>query len=194
MLKMIKPAFVLFLTCMIVTGLLALTYTATKDIIEELEEKTQQDARECVLAEATVFEKVDNDLFSSEPIVASAYIGKDSSKNIVGTVVSVEPKGFANKIKITVGIKTDGSIEAIEIVEHEETPGLGSKIIEEPFISQFDALVTDDELVVVKAGSKSENEILAVSGATISSKAVTDGVNIAMKISVSIIKKAGDGN
>jgi len=194
MLKMIKPAFVLFLTCLIVTGLLALTYSATKDKIDELEEKTQQDARECVLAKAAVFDEVDNELFSSEPMVASVYIGKDAAQKIVGTVVSVVPKGYGNKIKISVGVKTDGTIEAIEIVEHEETPGLGAKIIEEPFLSQFKVLDTDKELVVVKTDSKNINEIESISGATISSKAVTDGVNIAKKISIDILEKAGDQN
>ena len=194
MLKMIKPAFVLFLTCLIVTGLLALTYSATKDTIEELEDKTQQDARECVLAEAAVFEEADSELFAAEPIVTNVYIGKDSSQKIVGAVVSVEPKGYGNKIKISVGIKIDGTIEAIEIVEHEETPGLGAKILEEPFISQFDDLDVDENIVVVKTGRKNKNEIEAISGATISSKAVTDGVNIAKKISIEILNKAGDGN
>ena len=146
------------------------------------------------MEEATVFEKVENDLFSSEPIVANVYLGKDSAQKIVGTVVSVEPKGYGNKIKITVGIKTDGTIEAIEIVEHEETPGLGAKIIEEPFLSQFDDLGTDKELIVVKTDSKNGYEIEAISGATISSKAVTDGVNIAKKISIEILEKVGDQN
>ena len=192
MLKMIKPTIVLFLTCVIVTGLLALTYSSTEDIIREREEEVLRQARESVLKEAQVFEKADEALYSDESLIEDIQIGKTAEGEIAGVVVNVMPKGYANVIKMSVGIKADGTIEAIAVIEHEETPGLGAKIEEDPFMPQFNELYSQNDLILVKAGKNRTEEIQAISGATISSAAVVEGVNTAKRISMKIITKAGD--
>lgn len=192
MLKMIKPTIVLFLTCVIVTGLLALTYSSTEDIIREREEEVLRQARERVLKEAQVFEKADEALYSDESLIEDIQIGKTAEGEIAGVVVNVMPKGYANVIKMSVGIKADGTIEAIAIIEHEETPGLGARIEEDPFLPQFNELDPQNDLILVKAGKNRTEEIQAISGATISSAAVVEGVNTAKRISMKIITKAGD--
>jgi Na+-translocating ferredoxin:NAD+ oxidoreductase subunit G len=194
MLKMIKPTVVLFLTCVIVTGLLALTYSSTKDIIRQREEEVLRQARETVLKEAQIFEKADEVLYVDESMIEDIQIGKTTEGEIVGVVINVIPKGYANVIKMSVGIKTDGTIEAIAVIEHEETPGLGARIEEEPFMPQFTELKAQNDLMLVKTGRSKDEEIQAISGATISSEAVVQGVNAAKRLAMKIITKAGDEN
>jgi Na+-translocating ferredoxin:NAD+ oxidoreductase subunit G len=192
--KIIKPALVLFLTCFIVTGLLALTYSSTKDIISGREQEKLKLARERVLESADSFDAVNSDWYGSVPSITGAYIGKDPGGAIVGAVINIESSGYTDKIKITAGIAADGTIEAVEITEQTETPGLGAKIADSGFLSQFSFLFSKQELVVIKILKTKDNEIEAVSGATISSKAATAAVNIAKKTAMEILSKAGEDN
>jgi electron transport complex protein RnfG len=79
-------------------------------------------------------------------------------------------------MSIVVGIDVDGVITGVEVVESSETAGLGSKATEEPFKGQFIGRNVE-AFVVTKNGSTQENEVDAISGATITSNAVTDVVN-----------------
>ena len=63
-----------------------------------------------------------------------------------------------------------------------ETPGLGAKAKDEAFINQYNSKLTDENLAVIKNGTPAENEIVAISGATITSSAVTKGVNTAIEL------------
>jgi Na+-translocating ferredoxin:NAD+ oxidoreductase subunit G len=192
--KTIKPALVLFLTCFIVTGLLALTYSSTKDIISGREQEKLKLAREHVLEAADSFDAVDSVWYGNEPSVTGAFIGRDAGGGIVGAVINIETSGYTDKIKITVGIVAGGTIEAVEITEQSETPGLGAKIADGGFLSQFSHLFSEKALVVIKTLKTKDNEIEAVSGATISSKAAAAAVDIAKKTAMEILSKAGEGN
>lgn len=194
MLKILKPAIVLFLACVIVTGLLAVTYSATKDVIALREEETQREARERVLGGAAEFEMMDEDMLPDEPEIISVHIGKDTNGAVVGAVISLGPKGYANKVIMSVGIRIDGMVEGVMIIDHEETPGLGAKITEDWFISQFSMIKSDNGFTVVKTVPETDTQIQAISGATISSRAVTEGVNKARHLSTDIFMKAGDLN
>lgn len=194
MLKILKPAIVLFLTCAIVTGLLAVTYSATKDTIRQREEETQIAARERVLAEAVEFEIMDLDMHAYDPEITSIYIGRDSLGGIAGAVISLEPRGYANKILMSVGIRKDGTVEGVEIIDHEETPGLGAKITEVWFTTQFSMVLSDEEFSVIKTLPEEKTQIQAISGATISSRAVVSGVNKAKSVLIDVFEKAGDIN
>ena len=81
-------------------------------------------------------------------------------------------KGFGGKLEILVGITIDGYILGYEVLKSQETPGLGSKVSEEKFKSQFVGLRPKEELKVKQDGG----EIDAVTAATISSRAVTEAV------------------
>ena len=86
-----------------------------------------------------------------------------------------------------VGIKSDGTIVGINIGNMSETPGLGAKSKEESFYGQY-VQKPATELSVVKGGAAGETEIQAISGATITSDAVTNGVNTAVEVYDSISK------
>lgn len=103
---------------------------------------------------------------------------KEDDSN-VGYVIVYEGNGFSGKIRLIAGLSEDlTNISAIEILEQVETPGLGTKITEEPFTSQFLKLETTPKIDWVK-GEKPDkpNEIQTITGATISSKAVVDILN-----------------
>ncbi|TFG99648.1 MAG: RnfABCDGE type electron transport complex subunit G [Calditrichales bacterium] len=116
------------------------------------------------------------------------YVGKNSNQtNPVGVAFEAVGNGFQGKISIMVGIDTAFSqINGIKILEQIETPGLGTKIVEDPtnksdrfwFPNQFKQLKTDPQIDVVKNIKPTKpTEIQAITGATISSKAVATILN-----------------
>ncbi len=100
---------------------------------------------------------------------------------LAGWVVKTAGQGYADKIEMLIGL--DPMIEKITgifVLDQKETPGLGNKIVTDEWRSQFLAKSTGQALIAVKGNAKAGNEIDAITGATISSKAVTDIVNAAV--------------
>ena len=100
---------------------------------------------------------------------------------LAGWVVKTAGQGYADKIEMLIGL--DPNIEKITgifVLDQKETPGLGNKIVTHDWRSQFLAKATDKPLVTVKGKASAANEIDAITGATISSKAVTDIINTAV--------------
>ena len=100
-----------------------------------------------------------------------------------GYAVEVAPVGFNGAIKMMVGIDNEGKITRISVISQTETAGLGAVCAEktskgEDFRGQYEG--KSGALTVIKSGVPGDSEILAISGATISSKAVTDGINAAL--------------
>ena len=94
----------------------------------------------------------------------------------IGYCVQVEPKGFGGNLTMIVGINADGTVAGAKVTSHAETPGLGAKSQADPnWITQFAGQTADGQLKVTKDGGT----INAITGATITSRAVTDGVNTA---------------
>ncbi|MBN1383647.1 MAG: RnfABCDGE type electron transport complex subunit G [Elusimicrobia bacterium] len=97
--------------------------------------------------------------------------GFDSENNLIGYVLKTDAAGYSSQIEILVGIDNDFNITGIKILSQAETPGLGSKITENDFLSQFVGLQPDKVLLKNDGG-----KIDAITSATISSRAVTDAV------------------
>lgn len=97
---------------------------------------------------------------------------------LAGHVAKASGQGYADKIELLVGLDADGrTITGLFILDQKETPGLGNRIIEKPWRDQFLNKPSATRLVVVKGNPGKENEIDAISGATISSRSVTGIVN-----------------
>ena len=95
-----------------------------------------------------------------------------------GWVVKASAQGYADRIELLVGF--DPAVQTITglfILDQKETPGLGNKIVEEQWRSQFTGKSVDRDLEVVKGGVKELHEIDAISGATISSVCVARMIN-----------------
>lgn len=117
--------------------------------------------------------------------------GKQSTYNVfearkegdrLGWVVKSSGQGYADKIELLLGLDPKAEkITGIFVLEQKETPGLGNKIVTDEWRGQFISKGTDQRIAVVKGGKAgAPNEINAVTGATISSKAVTDIINLAV--------------
>lgn len=192
----IKPTIVLFLICTIVTMALALTNYATKDVILEQVRLQEESARREVFSEAEDFEEIQGlegivEPDAEERLVRKAYKSLKGGE-VIGRVYSVESKGYGGVISIAVGIDNNGKTTGVKVVSHSETPGLGSKAKDEPFLSQLVGIIPKDTLTVVKASGSKEEEIDAVSGATISSKAIVKAVQSAIETDSEIKEKRGD--
>jgi len=107
----------------------------------------------------------------------------DDSSNSLGYALPYEGNGFQGKIRLIVGVNKDlTNLLGLEVLEQVETPGLGTKVTETPFTDQFKKLLVNPEIAWVKGVKpESPNEIQAITGATISSKAIVriinDGIN-----------------
>ncbi|QEZ70874.1 FMN-binding protein (plasmid) [Paraclostridium bifermentans] len=114
-------------------------------------------------------------------LIEEVYQGTKGGE-VVGYTIKTTPKGYGGKVEVMVGISNDGKISGVKIGNHSETPGLGSKSADPSFKDQYNGKSTKTPLNIVKGNASNENDIVAISGATITSKAVTAGVNAAMDV------------
>lgn len=187
-----KDAAILFAITLIAGFCLGGVFEITKEPIEKAQQAAKIAAYKEVLPDASDFvedgmeEKI---AASAEDLMAqnfgNVYIDTaaqavDASGNPVGYVVSSTSKdGFGGEVKISVGINGEGVVTGIAFLSIAETPGLGMNATGDGFKGQF-AGKNAETLSVTKTGAPAENEIQAMSGATITSSAVTNAVNAAI--------------
>ena len=109
----------------------------------------------------------------------------NSDGQLIGYALTAKGNGYGGEINILIGIDTDYNIMKISIISNTETPGLGTQIKESFFTDQFTGLGTDDVELSSDGG-----KIDAITGATISSKAVTDAVRDTLDERIESIKAA----
>lgn len=182
-----KLGAILFAICAVAALALGFTNKITAPIIEERNIQANNEARKIVLKDATEFKQMDKSDFKGNELVAEVYEGTNGSE-VVGYTVKTLPKGYGGEIELIVGISKDGIITGINIGSMTETPGLGSKAAEPNFKDQFNEKSTEI-LALVKGNASKDNEVQAISGATITSSAVTNGVNAAIEVYNSSLKK-----
>jgi len=158
---------------MVVAGLcLGLTNAITQEPIAQQELITAQTLRKAVLPAADDF----SDLSITDNNIQAVYEGVSGGQT-QGYVFEVVSNGFGGEIKLTVGVDASG-VTGVRIASHSETPGLGANADKESFLSQYEG--KNGEVQVIKSGTPKDNEIMAVTAATISSRAVTRAVNEAL--------------
>lgn len=182
----IKLAGILFLVCVVAAASLGFTNALTYDRIQEQRVMATNEAKKIVLPDADVFEKLDDSTFSKiQTDTKYNYVkGIDTAKaggNIVGYAVNVVPKGYGGAIDIVVGVAADGSIQGIKVGNNSETAGLGKKAENQEFQDQYKGKTWGNPVNTIKSGTPKDNEIAAIAGATVTSKAITDGVNQALE-------------
>jgi electron transport complex protein RnfG len=174
----------LFLICVVVSAALGLTYSVTATKIEERSQIDAEAARIEVFKGADSFLKLDE----KNDVITEVYRAIKDGKT-AGYVFIAVSKGYGGNINITIGIDSERKVTGIKIGDNKETPGLGSKTSNKSFLSQFLGFVAKEPLTVVKVKKTKPEEIEAVSGATISSNAVTRAVQAANEMSAELIKK-----
>ncbi len=171
--EFIRLSGILCLITLIAAFLLAGVNKITEEKIIMAQNQANNEAMRSLLPEADDFKEL------AKGVNEGVTDGKS-----VGYCVMVYPKGFADKIELMVGINADHEVTGVEILSHSETPGLGAKATTDAFKNQFKG--KDVELSVVKVPTENKNEISAITGATITSRAVADGVKEAAKILESV--------
>lgn len=118
----------------------------------------------------------------------------DASGQPEGYALPWEGNGFQGKVRMMIGLRPDlSTITAIEVLEQVETPGLGTKIMEDPFRGQFNGLKAVPEVAWIKGVPPTkENEVQTITGATISSKAVVAIVNDGLRTVRKDLAQGGD--
>ena len=170
----------ILLTITAITGLLlGGAYGITKDPIEKQIIKTNNEAMKETLQKADSFKKLDTPIENG--MVKEINEGLSGAK-VVGYAIKVSSKGYAGPIEIMVGISNEGKVEGIKILSLSETPGLGANAVLPTFFGKYKDKALDPPLEVVKTAPSKPNEIQSMTGATITSKAVTLGVNEAIKL------------
>ena len=159
--KIVHDALILFAFTIVLGLLLGVVYGVTKPSIDKVNEEKTQNAYKQVFTDEI------------ETVVAA----QDASENTLGYVFTVTAKdGSQGSITFSVGIQNDGTVNGYSITSISETPGLGMKAQEEDFYGQFENKKVDS-FTVVKSAPSADNEIEAISGSTITSKAMANGVN-----------------
>ena len=189
--KMWKDAGILFAITLIVGLMLGFVNELTKEPIARQEElKVQNSCREVVASADSFTEKsfADNSSEAFLQVVERAaengvkvddsyFEAKNAAGETIGYVyLLTSSEGYGGNIELMTGILTDGSLGGVSILSISETAGLGMKAKEDAFRKQFEGKKTD-QIVYTKNGAKADNEIDALSGATITTNAVTNGVN-----------------
>ncbi|MCT8975997.1 RnfABCDGE type electron transport complex subunit G [Clostridium sp. CX1] len=182
--KIFKLALRLFIVAGMAGAILGAAHAVTEKPIAEQQKKANSEAMKLILPKAEQFNKLE---ISPKGDVIEVNEGKSSEKT-EGYAIKVTPKGYAGAITMMVGVSTDGKVQGIKILSHSETPGLGANATEPAFSDQYKDKATDKALEVVKRPVASENEIQAITGSTITSKAVTKGVNEAVEYYKSELK------
>ncbi|MFA9379170.1 MAG: RnfABCDGE type electron transport complex subunit G [Lachnotalea sp.] len=186
--NIIKDAAMLTLITLIAGLFLGFVYQITKEPIIKQQALDKQNACKAVFEDASQFVKDDTLDISNAPevLVAAGYseesidevlVAQDSSGNALGYVMTVTTsEGYGGDIIFSLGIKADGTVNGYEILTINETAGLGMKAKEAAFKGQFSNKLVDS-FKYTKTGATADNEIDAITGATITTNAVTNGVN-----------------
>ena len=165
--------------CIIVSGLLADVHSITAPVISANDQKTFEASMSEVLPNGGSFTEEKLSFTPDESGVELSSIYKAENGGYVATAVCHE--GYGGDITVMVGIKDDMTVNKIKIMSLSETAGLGAKSDTPEFMNQYNGLKRGINVVKNNGGSAADNTISAISGATITSKAVTKAVNCALQ-------------
>ena len=188
--KIVHDALILFAFTVVLGLILGVVYGITKAPIDKVNYENTQAAYKAVFEDVDQFEDYDDfDKDAANELVAengysdeidNVVTALDASGNPIGYVMTVTAKDASQStITFSVGIASDGTVNGYSITDIAETPGLGMKAEDEEFYSQFEGKNVDS-FTVVKSAPTADNEIESISGATITSKAMANGVNAAL--------------
>ena len=192
----IKDAIILCLITLISGVSLGTVYEITKGPIAEAKLNAKKKAYQEVFSEANDFKANDEAMAAlsenAQALLELGYgnVGVDevNDGNVIGHVLITNSKdGYGGEVQITVGIDKDLKVTGIAFLTIAETPGLGMRAKEPEFYTQF-AGKQVDKYEVTKTGATSDAQINAISGATITSNAVTNAVNVAVYFVKNYIK------
>ena len=197
----IKTAITLFLITLISGLALGAVYGVTKEPIELANQQATMEAYESLIPGAAEYQEeaefaAASNTASAESVSIDSFVAAmDESGEAMGYIVTVTShSGYGGDIQLTVGYKEqDGEMvnTGISFLSISETAGLGMNADTDEFKGQFIGKGAADQLAVTKTGNAGETEINAISGATVTTTAVTEAVNAANLCVESYIEQNG---
>lgn len=188
-LRLVVPVLV---TCIVAAAGLAVTYTVTEPKIAEQDRLAEERSLQAVLPDATFTclesSRIQDDIDAAAgPVdVLDTFHAAIDGKH-AGWAVKVASRGYGGPMVVVIGLDTSGSVSGVTILSHNETPGLGTKVItDEWFLEQFPTLeagFTDADV----------RNLDAISGTTKSSNGVRDGVAAAGRVYTEVLSGLGEG-
>ncbi|GAB6160675.1 RnfABCDGE type electron transport complex subunit G [Howardella ureilytica] len=216
--KQVKDALRLLLLTVVAGAALGVVYNVTKGPVAEAAQKKQEQAYKLVVPEADKYEEIDNTDYNDsniestmKPVLANAPgVHSDISVNkvlvglkgdkVVGTVVNVTSHdGYNGDISYSVGVDAEGRVNKVELLSIAETPGLGMQAKTKPEHLEQYVGVASDNFTIVKDGTgnlkkdvKDKTEkIDSLSGSTITSKSINNGINAAVVTAKTVYSTPG---
>ncbi len=177
--KIITSTLILVIITLIAGLALAGVYEVTKEPIAQAEYEAKMRAYRTVMPDAESF--LDMELKEVEDLPTGVTVDEimtaAQGENTVGYVIkATSANGYGGDITVAVGLLPDGKILAVSVISQSETAGLGAKCADSTFTDQFAGLFGTVEYT--KTGE--EGKVHALSGATVSTSAVTEAVNAAL--------------
>lgn len=197
---MLKEAGILFAITLIAGLILGFVYELTKEPIRIQEEKAVQEACAQVFESAAQFaelpyeasEEMALELAETGVEIGTVFQALGADGSLLGYVVqSTSTEGYGGDIVLYLGVTLDGTLNGISLLEISETPGLGMRA-QEVLAPQFRGKQVS-QFTYTKTGGSSDSEIDAISGATITTEAVTNAVNGGLKV-VEALRQGGADN
>lgn len=188
--KIIKDALALTLITLVAGVALGGVYEITKDPIARQEAQAKAEAYEQVFTDAAAFEEVkmddtliqtirdqlDQEGYKAQSIEEIMRAEDESGETIGYAFTVVTSEGYGGDIQFSMGVQNDGTLNGISILSIGETAGLGMNADTPAFKDQFVGKQVE-QLQYTKNGATQDDEINAISGATVTTNAMTNGVN-----------------
>jgi Na+-translocating ferredoxin:NAD+ oxidoreductase subunit G len=178
--SILKIALNLTGACLISGFIIAAAYFATHDLAVQKEAELQSLALKSLVKEADTYKNIEGK--------TDWYAASKDGKTIA-YIVPAESKGYGGPIKLLVAVTPDGKVRNFNILTSKETPGLGDKAAKPQFADQL--MGKSAENLAVTKSPNEKDKILAISGATITSRAVTLGVKNAVNEVAEFLKEGG---
>ena len=193
----IRIGLILLVICSIAAVALGLTNELTYDRIQEQRRMANELAKKEVAPEASEFVDITGadleQITTQFAPVSEVYIAKDATGEVIGYIFKSAPTGFGGPIQVVTGISMDGTVTGLRVGSHNETPGLGAKATDAAFYDQYVGKTFESPIGVSKTAATG-NDIQAITGATISSQAISDGANASVDAFKWILENGGVGN
>lgn len=200
--NMLRDAGILLAITLTAGLILGFVYELTKAPIEQQQLRAKNEACREVFEDAAGFEEAAVDLGAAKAVIEQAgYSQEELSDNLqkalgadgslLGYVLTVTThEGYGGDIKFTMGVRMDGTLNGISILSISETPGLGMKA--DPVLKPQFAGKRVESFEYTKTGAAADNQIDAITSATITTNAVTNGVNAGLAYFNAQLKEGGE--
>lgn len=187
----VKLALTLFIITAISALILAISNNVTAPVIAEANELKTDQAKMELLEDGEEFISVDESLLKELQEKDNRIVECDEglkNNEVVGYVFKTTTSGYSGDIEFMVGISSEGNLNGIKVLSHDETPGLGESIMKPSFLNSFKDRSIEKELTAVTEPS-GKSEVQAITSATITTDAMVGEINNIIKVFNEVINE-----